>query len=122
MDRGDGLRRPRRAVHGRAAGSARVRARVKAVGRQSLSHGRNVNSARIVLPETGAKRLTLNYSVSEPGYEFPQHVHDGSDDTFLVRQGEVDVRQGERRAIPTNSAVAAMIYDFDQDGVPTVSS
>jgi Flp pilus assembly protein TadD/quercetin dioxygenase-like cupin family protein len=57
------------------------------------------NSRRIVHPGMGAKRLTLNYSVSEPGHEFPQHVHDYSDDTFLVLQGQVDVRQGESRRL-----------------------
>src|SRR4051812_3796688 len=40
-----------------------------------------VTSRRIVHPDLGAKRLTLNYSVSQNGSEFAQHVHDGSDDT-----------------------------------------
>ena len=35
----------------------------------------------------------------------PQHVHGDSDDTFLVLQGEVDVRQGDlRRGLPTGHA------------------
>jgi quercetin dioxygenase-like cupin family protein len=59
----------------------------------------DATSVRIVSPETGAARLTLNYSVSEPGNEFPQHVHDGSDDMFLVLQGQVDVRQGDSRRL-----------------------
>ena len=54
-----------------------------------------VDSRRILHPEMGATNFTLNYSVSEPGHEFPQHVHDSSDDTFLVLQGQVDVRQGD---------------------------
>ena len=63
------------------------------------------NSRRIVYPEMGAGKLTLNYSVSEPGHEFPQHVHDSSDDTFLVLQGQVDVRQGDaRRPLLTGQA------------------
>ena len=37
-----------------------------------------VDSRRIVHPGMGAKKLTLNYSVSQPGHEFPQHVHDDS--------------------------------------------
>ena len=37
-----------------------------------------VDSRRIVHPGMGAKKLTLNYSVSQPGHEFPQHVHDNS--------------------------------------------
>jgi mannose-6-phosphate isomerase-like protein (cupin superfamily) len=64
-----------------------------------------VDARRIVYPEMGAKQLTLNYAVSEPGYEFPQHVHDHSDDTFLVLQGQVDVRQGDsRRPLLTGQA------------------
>jgi quercetin dioxygenase-like cupin family protein len=53
-----------------------------------------VTSRRIVHPGIGAKKTTLNYSVSKPGAEFAQHVHDYSDDTILVLQGEVNLRQG----------------------------
>ncbi len=56
-----------------------------------------VTSMRIVHPGLGAKKTTLNYSVSNPGAEFAQHVHDTSDDTILVLQGEVDLRQGDTR-------------------------
>jgi quercetin dioxygenase-like cupin family protein len=64
-----------------------------------------VDSRRIVHPGMGAKYLTLNYAVSQPGHEFPQHVHDHSDDTFLVLQGQVDVRQGDsRRPLLTGQA------------------
>ena len=56
-----------------------------------------VTSRRIVHPGMGAKKTTLNYSVSKPGAEFAQHVHDYSDDTILVLQGEVDLRQGDSR-------------------------
>jgi quercetin dioxygenase-like cupin family protein len=54
-----------------------------------------VTSMRIVHPGLGAKKTTLNYSVSKPGAEFAQHTHDDSDDTILVLQGEVDLRQGD---------------------------
>jgi quercetin dioxygenase-like cupin family protein len=50
-----------------------------------------------VHPDIGARNLTLNYSVSQAGSEFSQHVHDQSDDTILVLQGEVDLRQGDSR-------------------------
>lgn len=64
-----------------------------------------VDSRRILHPDMGAKRITLNWAVSEPGHEFPQHVHDYSDDTFLVLQGQVDVRQGDsRKLLPTGQA------------------
>ena len=56
-----------------------------------------VISRRIVHPGIGAKKTTLNYSVSKPGDEFAQHVHDYSDDTILVLQGEVDLRQGDSK-------------------------
>ena len=56
-----------------------------------------VTSRRIVHPGIGAKKTTLNYSVSKPGDEFAQHVHDYSDDTILVLQGEVDLRQGDSK-------------------------
>lgn len=56
-----------------------------------------VTSRRIVHPDMGAKLTTLNLSVSQAGSEFAQHVHDNSDDTILVLQGEVDLRQGDSR-------------------------
>lgn len=54
-----------------------------------------VTSRRIVHPGLGAKKTTLNLSVSTPGSEFAQHVHDYSDDTILVLEGEVNLRQGD---------------------------
>jgi mannose-6-phosphate isomerase-like protein (cupin superfamily) len=57
-----------------------------------------VTSRRIVHPDLGAKRTTLNYSVSQDGSEFSQHVHDHSDDTILVLQGQMDLRQGDSLA------------------------
>ena len=56
-----------------------------------------VTSRRIVHPDMGAKRTTLNFSASEDGAEFSQHVHDGSDDTIVVLQGKMDLRQGGTR-------------------------
>src|SRR5438309_11637908 len=56
-----------------------------------------VTSRRIVHPDVGAKNTTLNYSVSQNGSEFSQHVHDHSDDTILVLQGQMDLRQGDSR-------------------------
>jgi quercetin dioxygenase-like cupin family protein len=54
-----------------------------------------VTSRRIIHPGLGAKKTTLNLSVSKPGSEFAQHVHDYSDDTILVLDGEVNLRQGD---------------------------
>jgi len=56
-----------------------------------------VTSYRLVHPEMGARRLTLNYSRSEPGNEFSQHAHDNSDDTILIFEGQGDLRQGDSR-------------------------
>jgi len=56
-----------------------------------------VVSNRIVHPDMGARRLTLNFSFSEPGHEFAQHAHDESDDTILILQGAGDLRQGNSR-------------------------
>jgi len=54
-----------------------------------------VTARRIIHPDLGAKKTTLNFSQSKPGAEFAQHVHDYSDDTILVLQGEVNLRQGD---------------------------
>lgn len=56
-----------------------------------------VTSRRIVHPDVGAKRTTLNFSISTDGSEFAQHVHDQSDDTILVLQGQMLLRQGDSR-------------------------
>lgn len=53
-----------------------------------------VTSRRIIHPGLGAKKTTLNFSSSQPGNEFAQHVHDYSDDTILVLEGEVNLKQG----------------------------
>lgn len=56
-----------------------------------------VTSNRIVHPDMGARAITLNLSVSEPGHEFAQHSHGGSDDTILVFEGGAFLRQGDSR-------------------------
>ena len=53
------------------------------------------DSRNLVGPSTGARDITLNYSVFQPGEEFPQHYHDGSADIFIVLEGGVSVRQGD---------------------------
>ncbi len=65
-----------------------------------------VDSRRLIRPDMGARKLTLNYSVFQPGFEFPQHVHPRSDDIFLVLQGQADVRQGDwRKPLKVGQAV-----------------
>jgi mannose-6-phosphate isomerase-like protein (cupin superfamily) len=80
-----------------------------------------VDSRRILHPEMGAKKLTLNYAVSQPGHEFPQHVHDYSDDTFLVLQGQVDVRQGDSRK-PLLTGQAAFVPSGQIHGTVTTGT
>lgn len=80
-----------------------------------------VDSRRILYPDMGARRLTLNWAVSEPGHEFPQHIHDASDDTFLVLQGQVDVRQGKSR-LPLLAGQAAFIPALQLHGTITTGS
>jgi mannose-6-phosphate isomerase-like protein (cupin superfamily) len=67
-----------------------------------------VTSRRIVHPDIGAKRTTLNYSVSQDGSEFSQHVHDHSDDTILVLQGQIDLRQGDS-LVPYHAGQCAFV-------------
>jgi mannose-6-phosphate isomerase-like protein (cupin superfamily) len=67
-----------------------------------------VTSRRIVHPDIGAKLTTLNYSVSQDGAEFSQHVHDNSDDTILVLQGQMDLRQGDSR-VPYRAGQCAFV-------------
>jgi mannose-6-phosphate isomerase-like protein (cupin superfamily) len=67
-----------------------------------------VTSRRIVHPDMGAKNLTLNYSVSQDGSEFAQHVHDNSDDRILVLQGQMDLRQGDSR-VPYHAGQCAFV-------------
>jgi len=40
-------------------------------------------------------RRIVNLSISQDGAGFAQHVHDSSDDTILVLQGEANLRQGD---------------------------
>lgn len=71
-------------------------------------HMGQVTSMRIVSPGAGAQRLTLNYSFSQAGSEFAQHVHDHSDDTILVLQGAADLRQGSTRT-PMSAGTCAFV-------------
>lgn len=53
-------------------------------------------SRRLISPDSGGRNITLNYSVFQGGQEFPQHFHEVSADIFIVLDGSVSVRQGER--------------------------
>lgn len=62
---------------------------------QGFTMGKGQNW-RVVHPDMGASRITLNYAVHDLGNEFVQHVHEGSDDIIVVLEGSVSLRQGER--------------------------
>ena len=50
---------------------------------------------RVVHPEMGARQLTLNHGLHEPGQEFTQHLHDESEDMIVVLEGGGSLRQGD---------------------------
>ena len=50
----------------------------------------------IVSRETGAQHLAVNYARYEAGAEFPQHVHEGSEDVVFVVTGSGWLKEGER--------------------------
>jgi mannose-6-phosphate isomerase-like protein (cupin superfamily) len=81
----------------------------------------NVTSRRVVQPDAGAKRLTLNYSVSQDGGEFSQHVHDYSDDTMLILQGQAYLRQGDSRK-PFHAGQCAFVPSGQIHGTVTTGS
>jgi|SRR5581483_6450855 len=57
----------------------------------------DTQSKVLVSPEMGAKHVTFNYIRYAPGAEFPQHLHDHSEDVFFVLEGSGWFREGERR-------------------------
>ena len=78
-----------------AAAASAENIRVVKFSESDPFHMGEVTSRRIIHPGIGAKKTTLNLSVSQNGAEFAQHVHDYSDDTILVLNGEVNLRQGD---------------------------
>ncbi len=65
-----------------------------------------VFSSRIVHPGMGARRITLNLSVSNRGDEFAPHTHGESSDTILVLTGAALMRQGDsKRRVPAGQAI-----------------
>lgn len=51
----------------------------------------------VISPDAGARHVTFNYIRYEPGAEFPQHVHEQSEDVFFVLEGSGWFREGEKR-------------------------
>ena len=53
------------------------------------------DARRVIYPEMGAKRITLNYIVFGPGEEFPQHDHGEAEDVFVILEGSGVLKQGD---------------------------
>jgi quercetin dioxygenase-like cupin family protein len=70
---------------------------------------------RVISPEMGAKQITLNYAVHAAGQEFPQHLHDDSEDIFVCLRGRTCVREGDRY-YPMNPGDAVWIPAGDVHG------
>ena len=51
---------------------------------------------RVIYPEMGAKNITLNYAIHEPGAEFTPHVHENSEDVIVVLEGEGKIWSGDQ--------------------------
>jgi mannose-6-phosphate isomerase-like protein (cupin superfamily) len=49
---------------------------------------------RVVHPDMGARQITLNHGLHQPGQEFTQHIHDASEDMIIVLEGGGAMRQG----------------------------
>lgn len=54
----------------------------------------DTQSTVLVSPATGAKHVTFNYIRYAPHAEFPQHLHDHSEDVFLVLEGSGFFKEG----------------------------
>jgi len=57
----------------------------------------NAVSKKIVYPEMGARQLTLNHAIHQPGMEFKQHVHPESEDVIVCLKGSGVIRSGDTR-------------------------
>jgi len=56
----------------------------------------NTESRVLIHPQDGAKHVTFNYVRFAPYAEFPQHVHEHSEDVFFVLEGSGWLKQGEK--------------------------
>ncbi|MGQ9607747.1 MAG: cupin domain-containing protein [bacterium] len=70
---------------------------------------------RVIHPDMGAKKITLNHSIHSPGHEFPQHTHDESEDIFIILEGGVLVRQGHIYT-PVFSGDAVFVPSYEIHG------
>lgn len=57
----------------------------------------DTESRVLVSPENGSKHVTFNYIRYAANAEFPQHLHDHSEDVFFVLEGTGWLREGDKR-------------------------
>src|SRR3712207_1877140 len=62
---------------------------------KSFSMG-NTHARVVVSPDIGARHVTFNYIRYEAGAEFPQHLHDQSEDVFFVLEGSGWLKEGTK--------------------------
>jgi len=70
----------------------------------------------IVSREIGAHHLAVNYTRYEPGADFPQHVHDGSEDVLFVVTGSGWLKEGER-TMPISAGDVIFVRPGEVHGV-----
>jgi quercetin dioxygenase-like cupin family protein len=56
----------------------------------------DTQSTVIISPDVGARHVTFNYIRYQPNAEFPQHLHDHSEDVFLVLEGSGWFKEGAK--------------------------
>jgi quercetin dioxygenase-like cupin family protein len=56
----------------------------------------STESKVLISPEVGSKHVTFNYIRYGANAEFPQHIHDQSEDVFLVLEGTGWFKEGEK--------------------------
>lgn len=56
----------------------------------------DTTSRVLISPAVGARHLTFNYIRYGPNAEFPQHIHDQSEDVFLILEGGGWLKEGDR--------------------------
>ena len=74
-------------------------ARIQVINRDSgipFAMG-NAISKKVIYPEMGAKQITLNYAIHQPGMEFQQHIHEFSEDVIVCLKGHGVIRSGDTR-------------------------
>ncbi len=75
----------------------------------------------IVSRQIGAQHLAVNYTRYEPGAEFPQHVHEDSEDVLFVVTGAGWLKEGERTT-PISAGDMIFVRPGELHGVVAGSS